>query len=50
MALKEGSEHSHNGSATVFERELYYNGVTVVVRFVKDAEGFVKGLSTAYLK
>lgn len=48
--LKEGSEHPHNGSTTVFERELYYKGVTVVVRFVKDAEGFVKWLSTAYLK
>lgn len=48
--LNEGSEHSYNGSSTVFERELYYNGVTVVVRFVKDAEGFVKWLSTAYLK
>lgn len=48
--LQEGAEHAHNGSTTVFERELYYKGVTVVVRFVKDAEGFVKWLSTAYLK
>ena len=48
--LKEGSEHPYNGSTTVFEREFYYKGITIVVRFVKDAEGFVKWLSTAYLR
>lgn len=49
-AFEEGKEHPYNGSTTVFEREILYKGVTVVVRFVKDAEGFVKWLSTAYLK
>lgn len=47
--LKDGAEHPYNNS-TVFERELLYNGFTVVVRFVKAADGTVEYFGTAYLK
>lgn len=47
--FEEGVEHSYDGG-NVFERELLYNGVTVVVRFVKAADGTVQYFGTAYLK
>lgn len=48
--LKDGVEHAYENSDTVFERELLYNGVTVVVRFVKAVDGTVRYFGTAYLK
>jgi hypothetical protein len=46
--LQDGAErYKGNG---VFERSMYQNGYEVVVRFIKDAEGMVKAISTAFSK
>ena len=45
-ALKEGSEKWETGNQYI--RTLIYKGETVVVRFIKDAEGLVKYISTAW--
>lgn len=44
--LKEGSEKWETGNQYI--RTLIYKGETVVVRFIKDAEGLVKYISTAW--
>ncbi|OYO59729.1 hypothetical protein CG709_17795 [Lachnotalea glycerini] len=45
-ALKEGTEKWETGDQYI--RTLVYKGNTVVVRFIKDAEGLVKYTSTAW--
>jgi hypothetical protein len=47
-ALKEGSEWRR--SDDVYFRTIIYNGHKIIVRFVKDASGFVLGIGTAYVK
>lgn len=44
--LKKGSEKWETGNQYI--RTLIYEGETVVVRFIKDAEGLVKYISTAW--
>jgi len=46
--LKKGSEKWETGDQYI--RTLVYQGETVVVRFIKDAEGLVKYISTAWCK
>lgn len=46
--LKKGSERHVSGR--VYIRSLVYKGYTVEVKFVKDAEGLIKYISTAYVK
>lgn len=47
-ALKDGAEKWETGD--VYTRTLVYKGHTVVVRFIKDSEGLVKAISTAWTK
>lgn len=44
--LKDGSEKWETGNQYI--RTLIYQGETVVVRFIKDADGLVKYISTAW--
>lgn len=46
--LKDGSEKWETGNQYI--RTLVYKGETVVVRFIKDADGLVKYISTAWCK
>lgn len=46
--LQEGKETKYGGDS--YMRTLVYDGQTVVVRFVKDVNGFVKSISTAWVK
>jgi hypothetical protein len=46
--LKEGSEKWEKNNQYI--RTLVYKGETVVVRFIKDADGLVKYISTAWCK
>ena len=46
--LQDGKETAEGGGT--YLRTLVYQGQTVVVRFVKDTEGFVKYISTAWVK
>lgn len=46
--LKEGTEKWERSS--IYLRTLVYKGETVVVRFVKDADGLVKYISTAWVE
>jgi len=46
--LKKGSEKWETGNQYI--RTLIYKGETVVVRFIKDAEGLVKYIGTAWCK
>lgn len=50
MVLQEGVETVYNLSQRVYERTMNYNGYDVVVRFIKDIEGLIQGISTAYVK
>lgn len=44
--LKEGYEQRETGNQYI--RTLVYQGHTVVVRFIKDADGLVKYIGTAW--
>lgn len=46
--LKDGSERWER--ANIYVRKLYYKGQTVEVRFIKDSNGFIKAISTAWVK
>ena len=46
--LQEGQERSEGGG--IYKKILVYKGETVVVRFVKDVQGFVKFVSTAWVE
>lgn len=46
--LKDGSEKSEGRN--IFVKTLVYKGKTIQVRFIKDAKGLVKALSTAWVK
>lgn len=47
-ALQDGSEKSEGRN--IFVRTLVYKGKTIQVRFIKDANGLIKALSTAWVK
>lgn len=46
--LKDGSERWER--ANIYVRKLYYKGQTVEVRFIKDSNGFIQAISTAWVK
>lgn len=46
--LKEGSEKWER--ANIYVKTLYYNGQVVEVRFIKDLNGFIEAISTAWVK
>lgn len=46
--LKEGTERLERGN--IYVRRLYYQGKTVEVRFIKDSNGFIQAISTAWTK
>ncbi len=47
-ALQQGNEKWEKGDQYI--RSLYYKGHTIVVRFIKDSNGLVKYISTAWSK
>lgn len=50
LVLQKGTETVFDLSQRVYERTMSYNGYDVVVRFIKDIEGLIRGISTAYVK
>lgn len=46
--LKDGSENWETGNQYI--RTLVYQGQTVIVRFIKDADRLVKHIGTAWCK
>ena len=46
--LKDGTERWE--SRNIYVRRLYYSGQPVEVRFIKDADGFIQAISTAWVK